>query len=192
MHAIPQVLKAPGEPIDGARPPPLAKIVSPEFAIRFLAGKQMKNTDHDRMRYSDDRSLLPTTCGKALIERGEIRVLGPHGSMRELGQDRSEGAMAPAGFARALLAHTFVVAWGHTGPPRAARSQTVPYPSRSPPRSLPLRVDRSPEAFPRVRQHGERGAEARLLVAWCRALPSGASARRRAVHRYGGSSETPQ
>jgi hypothetical protein len=27
MHAIPQVLKAPGEPIDGAWPPPLAKIV---------------------------------------------------------------------------------------------------------------------------------------------------------------------
>ena len=36
--------------------------------------------------------------------------------MGELGQDRPEGAMALAGFARALLARTFIISRGHTGP----------------------------------------------------------------------------
>jgi hypothetical protein len=62
-----------------------------------------------------------TSDGEALIEGREIRVLGPLGSMRELGQDRPEQAIALAGFARALLPRTCIIPWCHTGPFDQAR-----------------------------------------------------------------------
>ena len=36
--------------------------------------------------------------------------------MGELGQDGSDGTIPLAGFARALLARTFIISRGHTGP----------------------------------------------------------------------------
>ena len=62
------------------------------------------------------RPILPTPCREALIQRREIRPLGPDGGMGELGQDGSEGTIPLAGFARALLARTFIIPWGHPGP----------------------------------------------------------------------------
>src|SRR6266704_2216005 len=46
--------------------------------------------------------------------------------MGELGQDRPEGPIALTRFARALLAGTFVVAWGHPGPRGQARCRLKP------------------------------------------------------------------
>ena len=61
--------------------------------VILLPGEHIKSTDHDRMGHGDDGPLLPTTCCETVIQRGEIRVLGPHGSMRQLGQDGPEGAL---------------------------------------------------------------------------------------------------
>src|SRR5207245_388212 len=41
--------------------------------------------------------------------------------MGELSQDRPEGAITLAGFARALLARTFIIPWCHPGPCGQAR-----------------------------------------------------------------------
>jgi hypothetical protein len=90
MHPIPQALKAPGEPVNGALPPPLINIVAPELVIRFLTGEPMKDADHARVGHGDDGPRLPTACGETLIPRREISVLGIHGRMRQLGQDRVE------------------------------------------------------------------------------------------------------
>jgi hypothetical protein len=34
----------PGKPIHGIVPPPLVKIVGPQFAVRFIAGEHVKDT----------------------------------------------------------------------------------------------------------------------------------------------------
>src|SRR5262249_35747685 len=104
MHTISQVLNPSGEPINGELPPPFVKIVGPQFAVRFLTGEHMKSTDHHRVCHGDDGSLLPTAYCETVIQRREIGVLGPHGRMRQLGQDGSQGAIALTGFARASLA----------------------------------------------------------------------------------------
>ena len=50
MHTISQVLNPPGEPIDSALPPPFVKIVTPQFAVPFIAGEHVKDTAHDGVR----------------------------------------------------------------------------------------------------------------------------------------------
>ena len=104
----------------------LIKIVGPSFAVGFLAREHMKDTAHDRVCHGDHRPILPTTCRQALIQRREIRPLGSYGGMGELGQDSSEGTIPLAGFARALLARTFIVARGHAGPCRQTRCSFKP------------------------------------------------------------------
>src|SRR5215510_12665924 len=84
--------------------------------VRYIAGEHIKDTLHDRVRDRDDGPLFPTTGGQTLIQRREIRPLGPYGGMGELGQDGSQGTIPLAGFARALLARTFVIAWSYAGP----------------------------------------------------------------------------
>src|SRR5215510_11410923 len=116
MHPIPEMLNPPGEPIYCVVSSALIKIVGPSFAIGFLAREHVKDTTHDRVCHSDNRPILPTPCREALIQRREIRPLGPDGGMGKLGQDGSEGAIPLAGFARALLARTFIVARSHAGP----------------------------------------------------------------------------
>src|SRR5262245_60328803 len=116
MHSVPEVFNPPREPIYCVVPPPLVKIVRPQFAVRFIAGKHMKDTPHDRMCHRNDSPLLPTPCSEAMVECGEIRPLGAHRRMGELRQHRPQGAIALPCFARALFPRTFVIAWGHTGP----------------------------------------------------------------------------
>src|SRR5262249_28761597 len=43
---IPEVFNPPGKPIHGIVPPPLVKIVGPQFAVRFIAGEHVKDTTH--------------------------------------------------------------------------------------------------------------------------------------------------
>jgi hypothetical protein len=43
---IPQVLNPPGESIDSELTPPFVKIVSPQFAVRFIARKHVKDATH--------------------------------------------------------------------------------------------------------------------------------------------------
>ena len=45
-HPIPEVFNPPSEPIYGITPPPLAKIVGPRFAVRFIAREHVKDTTH--------------------------------------------------------------------------------------------------------------------------------------------------
>src|SRR5215831_12191295 len=116
MHPISQVLNPPGESIDSELSSPLVKIVSPQLAVRCIAREHVKDTPHDRVCHGDDRPLLAPAHRKTLIQRGEIRVLRTHSRMGKLGQDRPEGSIALAGFARALLPSTLVVARGYTGP----------------------------------------------------------------------------
>jgi transposase len=85
------------------------------------------DADHNRVRHSDDGPRLPTACGETLIPRREISVLGIHGRMRQLGQDRPEGTVAFAGFTWALLARTFIIAWCHTSPGRQTRRCFKPW-----------------------------------------------------------------
>jgi hypothetical protein len=116
MHPIPEMLNPPGEPIDCGVSSALIKIMSSSCAIGFLAREHVQDTPHERMCHSDNRPMLPTPCREALIQRRERRPLGPYGGMGELGQDGAEGAMPLAGFARALLARTCIVARSHAGP----------------------------------------------------------------------------
>src|SRR5712691_6980618 len=95
--------------------------MGPQFLVPFMVAEHVKDTPHHGVRHGTDGPLLPTADGEALIEGRERRVLGPHGRMGELGQDRPEGAMALAGFARALLARTYIIPWGHPGPGGQAR-----------------------------------------------------------------------
>src|SRR5215510_16014983 len=113
MHPIPEMLNPPGKPIHGVVSSSLIKIVGSSFAVGFLAREHVKDTAHDRMCHGDNRPILPTPGREALIQRREIRPLGSDGGMGELGQDGSEGTIPLAGFARALLARTFIVARGH-------------------------------------------------------------------------------
>src|SRR5215813_658208 len=113
MYAIPEMLNPPGQPIHCVVSSSLVKIVGPSFAVGFLAGEHVKSTAHDRVGHRDHGPILPTTCREALIQRREIRPLGPDGGMGELCQDGPEGAIPLAGFARALLARTVIVARSH-------------------------------------------------------------------------------
>ncbi len=88
-----QACNPPDEPIDRELPPPFVKIIGPQFTVPFMAGEHGKDTPHDGVRHSKDGPLLPTADGEALREGRERRVLGPHGSMGELGQDRPEGRL---------------------------------------------------------------------------------------------------
>ena len=45
-HPIPEVFNPPGEPIYGIVPPPLVKIIGPQFAVRFITGEHVKDTTH--------------------------------------------------------------------------------------------------------------------------------------------------
>jgi hypothetical protein len=116
MHPIPEMLDPPGKPIHGVVSSSLIKIVGPSCAVGFLAREHVKDTAHDRVGHGDHRPMLPTTCREALRQRRERRPLGPDGGMDEWGQDGAEGAIPLAGFARALLARTCIVARGHAGP----------------------------------------------------------------------------
>src|SRR5262245_9694756 len=91
MPMIPQAFNPPGEPIDRARPPPFVTIIGPEFTVSCMAGEPVKDTPQNGVRHGHGGSLLPTADGEALIEGRKRRVLGPHSSMGELGQDRPEG-----------------------------------------------------------------------------------------------------
>src|SRR5262249_23783597 len=66
-------------------------IIGPEFTISCMAGEPVKDTPQNGVRHGHGGSLLPTADGEALREGRERRVLGPHSSMGELGQDRPEG-----------------------------------------------------------------------------------------------------
>ena len=123
---IPQVLNPSGESIDRELPPPFVKIVGPQVTVHFMAGEHVKDTAHDGVRYGNDSPLLSTAYGEALVEGGAIGVLGPHGGMGELGQDRPEGPIALTRSARAVLTRAFVVAWGHPGPRGQARCRLKP------------------------------------------------------------------
>ena len=64
---IPQVLNPPGESIDRELPPPFVKIVTPQFAVHFIAGEHVKDTAHDGVRDGNDGPLLSTAYGEALV-----------------------------------------------------------------------------------------------------------------------------
>src|SRR5215470_14792302 len=100
MHPIPEMLNPPGEPIYCVVSSSFIKIVGPSFVVGFLAREHVKDTAHDRMCHRDNRPILPTPCREALIQRREIRPLGPYGGMGELGQNGAQGPIPLAGFAQ--------------------------------------------------------------------------------------------
>ena len=110
------MLNPPGEPIHCVVSSSLIKIVGPSFAVGFLAREHVKDTAHDRVCHSDNRPILPND-----VPRGAdttLRDTSPSSVRRHgrVGSGWLGGDVPLAGFARPLLACTFIIARGHTSP----------------------------------------------------------------------------
>jgi hypothetical protein len=103
----------------------------------------------------DNGPFFPTPRGAALIQRREIRVLGAHGRMGELGEDCPSEAIALAGVAGALFSCTFVAAWRHACPCCKLGRSAKPRPSNA---DLRHHSFRSALVYPRNRAQEFDGA----------------------------------
>jgi hypothetical protein len=72
----------------------------------------MEGADDEGIGHGHDGPCLPPTRGQTLGQRAQSRPFGPGDGLRDWGQARAQGAMAPAGLARVQLAGTHIAAGG--------------------------------------------------------------------------------
>ena len=85
MDLIPQAFNPLSQTVDNMLPSLLVEVGRPQFAIGLVAREHMKRTHHDRVGHRHNRPLFPTAGGKAMIEGGQVRLLGPDRGMCQVG-----------------------------------------------------------------------------------------------------------
>lgn len=65
---IPQALNAPRQLVDKLVAPMLIDVVGSQHPIRFVPGEHMEGTDRNDMDHRENRPLLASACGQAVIQ----------------------------------------------------------------------------------------------------------------------------